>query len=558
MVSYIRQYHEEITSGRIPANKWIKGIYRQLVEILDGKSDVYHVDLKKGHRPIQFIETFCRQTKGEWAGKPIELMLFQKAKLEAVFGTLHRVTGLRRFRQVFDLRARKNGKTTENAATALYLLAMDKEGGAEIYSAATMKPQAALCWKEAQNMINKSSDLQEILRSNTFEIVCDELGGFFKALGKNVSNFDGLNAHGIILDEVHELGRDIYDILKQSTSARRQWLINMITTAGNKRGGLFDEMYENMKKVALGEQQNDTFLPLLYQLDDVESEDGKSTMAEDFRDESVWVKANPGIDFMKSRAELRANVEQIKIDPGFEASVKVKDFNILGVRRMGWLSYDQYNNQKTFELSRFKNKLVIAAFDLSKTTDMTAVTFVAWDYKSGEWLTHQMYWITEEMYQANRDSETPYKLWKDQGHIRISGKHNIEYSDLANYIDTFTKTTKCRVGWIYYDAWSSEYLVKELETMGFSDCRKIQQGYKSLSLPMQELGAAFKGGLVNYQNNPITKWCISNTEQDTDGNGNIKPKKYQDKRSLKIEGASILITAWAGVLENLDNMKNYR
>jgi phage terminase large subunit-like protein len=139
MASYIKEYYEHILSGRITANVWIKGIYSQLIDIVDGKDEQYYIDLKKGHKPIEFIEQFCRQTKGEWAGKSIELMLFQKAKLEAVFGILDKDTNLRRFRQVFDMRGRKNGKTTENAGTALYLLGLDREGGAEIYSAATVK-----------------------------------------------------------------------------------------------------------------------------------------------------------------------------------------------------------------------------------------------------------------------------------------------------------------------------------------------------------------------------------------------------------------------------------
>jgi phage terminase large subunit-like protein len=93
--------------------------------------------------------------------------------------------------------------------------------------------------------------------------------------------------------------------------------------------------------------------------------------------------------------------------------------------------------------------------------------------------------------------------------------------------------------------------------MGFRDCVPVQQGYKTLSLPMQELGNEFKEKRVNYQNNPITKWCLSNTEMDIDCNGNIKPKKYRDKRSLKIDGTAVLIDAFVGVLEHIDNIKNY-
>jgi len=548
MASYIAQYYNEIDSGRISANIWIKGMYKQLIPILDGKDDKYFVDLKRGHRAIQFIERFCKQTKGIWAGKPLELMLFQKAKLEAVFGVIDRDSDLRRFKQVFDLRARKNGKTTENAGTALYLLGPDKEGGAEIYSAATIRSQAALCWDEAKNMIARSKDLQELFRAKTNEIICDMLKGFFKPLGKNTSNFDGLNAHGIILDEVHALDREIYDILWQSTTSRLQWLINMITTAGTKREGLFDDLHKSMMKIALGQEQNEEFLPILYQLD----------KDDDFRDESVWIKSNPGLGVIKSYNALRSNVKQIEIDPGSEATVKVKDFNILGVRNHGWLTFDQLNNERTFDMKAFKDNLVIVGIDLSKSIDMTAVNFSAWDNVAEEWVNHQMYWITEEFYQANKDGGVPYRRWVEQGHMRISGVHNIIYQDISNYILTFFENTECRIGWIYYDSYSAVYLIEELKSMGFHDCIPTWQGYKTLSIPMQTLGAEFKDKKVNYNNNPVTKWCLSNTEVEMDANLNIKPRKYQNKRSLKIDGTAVLLNSFVGILEHLDNMKNYR
>jgi phage terminase large subunit-like protein len=168
-----------------------------------------------------------------------------------------------------------------------------------------------------------------------------------------------------------------------------------------------------------------------------------------------------------------------------------------------------------------------------------------------------MYWITEEFYQNNCDNEIPYRKWVEQGFIRVSGKHSIVYSDLSNYIETFVKKINCRVGWIYYDSWSAIYLIEDLNKMGFRDCVPLQQGYKSLSLPMQELGVQFKDGKVNYQNNPVTKWCLSNTEVDVDCNGNIKPKKYQDKRNLKIDGTAVLINSYAGILDHIENIKNY-
>ena len=549
--SYIIEYLEAIESGKIVANQWITSMYKQLVPIIDGKDNEYIFNPKKGHKPIEFMERFCKQTKGRWRGHPLELMLFQKAKLEAVFGILNGDTNKRRFRQVFDLRARKNGKTVENAGTALYLLGPDNEGGPEIYSAATVKAQASLCFTEAKNMIKQSKILQTMYKAMTYDIKCEATSGFYTALGKNTSNFDGLNAHGIILDEVHELDRDIYEILLQSTSAREQWLMNMITTAGTKRAGLFDDLHPGMEKIAMGELESPTILPVLYQLDP----------GDDYRDEDVWQKANPGLDIIKSRQELRDRIQQIEIDPTLAAGVQVKDFNITGVKRNAWLTFDQYSNDHTFDLKAFNNKLVVIGVDLSKTNDLTAVNFGTWDKRNNEWLMHQMYWITQDFYNKHSTDNVPYKTWVSKGYIRISGEHAINYNDLTNYILTIKK--KCnnmRLGWIYYDSYSAIYFIEDLKkTLHIDKDRMIptQQGYKTISLPMQSLGSEFKAHRVNYQNNPVTKWCLSNTEADTDCNGNIKPKKYQDKRSMKIDGVAVMIDSFVGISEHLDNVKNY-
>src|SRR5690606_6564916 len=138
MKNYILEYWEKIQSGEIQACRRLKQQYQKLVDELENPRDPWVFDLEKANRPIEFIERFCKHSKGKWAGKPVRLELFQKAKLQAVYGFVHRETGLRRAREVLTIVGRKNGKSTEKAALGNYMLVADGEGGAEVYSVAPL------------------------------------------------------------------------------------------------------------------------------------------------------------------------------------------------------------------------------------------------------------------------------------------------------------------------------------------------------------------------------------------------------------------------------------
>ena len=139
MTNYIVEYTNKIESGDIVACKRLWQQYSKLLDELKHPRDPWVFDLKKANRPIEFIEKFCKHSKGKWIGKPVRLELFQKAKIQAVYGFVHKETGFRRCREVFTLVARKNGKSTEKAATGNYMLVGDGEGGAEVYSVAKDK-----------------------------------------------------------------------------------------------------------------------------------------------------------------------------------------------------------------------------------------------------------------------------------------------------------------------------------------------------------------------------------------------------------------------------------
>ena len=129
-------------SGEIVVSKRVFRQYERLVKDME-HHDKYIFDKDKANHPIEFIERFCRHSKGKWAGQPIELELFQKAYISALFGFVDK-EGFRRFKESMFYVARKNGKSTMLAGIALYMFIADNEGGAEIYSIASKRDQATI------------------------------------------------------------------------------------------------------------------------------------------------------------------------------------------------------------------------------------------------------------------------------------------------------------------------------------------------------------------------------------------------------------------------------
>ena len=295
MKNYIEQYLEQIQRGKCIVSKRIRRQYEALVDDIKNPKGGFIFNQSRAERPIAFIETFCKHSKGEWAGKPVILELFQKAYISALFGFVSETTGYRRYRETLFYVARKNGKSTLLSGIALYMLIADDEPGAEVYSVATKKDQARIIFDETNNMIRQSPDLIQVVRKRKSDLYFPLTFSKFQPLGKNSDTLDGLNSHLVIMDELHGIrDRNLYEVMKQSQSARRQPLMIMITTAGTIRECIFDDMYKYACGVADGTITDPGFLPILYELDD----------KKEWLDPMAWEKANPGLNRIKKLDDL--------------------------------------------------------------------------------------------------------------------------------------------------------------------------------------------------------------------------------------------------------------
>jgi phage terminase large subunit-like protein len=540
-MNYIRDYWGLIQSGKIKACKRLRKQYGKLVDELDHPRDPWVFDEGLADKPIEFIERFCRHSKGRWAGKPVRLELFQKAMIQAMFGFVHKETRLRRCREVFTLMGRKNGKSTLESGLGLFMLIGDGEGGSEVYSVATRKDQARIVFAEAVNMVDQSPDLKRHITKRKTDLYFPLAYSKLEPLASDSNTLDGLNVHYAIMDELHAIkDRNLYDVIKQAMSAREQAMLAMITTSGFVRECIYDSIYEYACRVLDGVVEDERFLAFVYELDD----------REEWTDFRAWEKANPGLGAIKDAAELAAGVERAKVDPDYLPTVLTKDFNVRDTVAGTWLTFDDANNDETFTLEELRGCYAVAGADLSSTTDLTCATLLMMKRPGGKKYAVQMYFMAEETLAVRMaEDKVPYDKWRDRGLLTVCPGHKVDYSMVTAWYDHMMEEYDIRPVWVKYDPWNSKYWVDEMAQKGYtmSECR---QGYQTLSQPMKEMGADLRAKAINYGNNPILKWCLTNVSPKIDENGNIRPVKGKVSRQ-RIDGAVSLLIAYTGLFEHL-------
>lgn len=552
-MTYIEEYYNKIMSGEINACKRIKQQYAILVDKLHHPEKYYPwvFDEELANDPIEFNNMFIKQAQGD-LGAPLELQLFQKAKKQAVFGFVHKETRLRQYLEVLDIRGRKNGKTTELAADEIYMTAGDGEGSPETYNIATKLDQARKGFNECHKMIQQSPDLAKHFKKRKSDLYFPVNFGTIQPLASNTNSLDGLNAHCVTIDELAAIkNRDIYDLMKQSMSSRRQPLLNCITTNGFVRNSIFDSQYEYACNVLDGKVKDDRFLAFIYELDD----------RDEWDKEECWIKANPGLGTIKSIDFLRDCVKKAKADPAFKATVMVKDFNMKENSATTWLRWEEVNNETTFDVGEMGFDYGIGCFDLAETTDLASAKVLCMRREDPNIYVISMYFIPESKLRYDEDNKeedsAPYKLWEKQELLRVCPGNKVNKYHMLEWFKEIRDELEIYIPWIGYDPWHVDDSLLEayISEFGKDAMIKVRQGVYTLSAPMKELKADLEAHRVIYNNNPIDKWCLSNMEVKSDINGNIQPIKGVDNRK-KIDGGVSLIIGYVVLKDKMSEYEN--
>ena len=528
------QYARDIVNGKITS-----------CELIIRACERYVDDLEHGHeRGLWFDEQAAKivlafygvvhHWKGEWAGEPIRLEAWQQFIIWNVFGW-KRQDGTRRFRTVYLEIARKNGKTTMVAPAGLFLMTVDGEPGAEIYTAATKRDQARIAHKDATEMVRRSPQLAKILTLHKDNIHNVKAGTKFEPLGRDSNSMDGLNVHGVIADEVHAWkGRDTWDVLETATGSRRQPLMIAITTAGYDRQSLCYQLHDYCEKVVNGVVQDDSFFGMIYTLDD----------GDDWEDEANWIKANPNLGVSKKLDDMRRMARRAKEIPGQLNAFLRLHLNIWTQAASRWISREAWDACGALPVpsgADLAGRRCYGGLDLSSTTDITAwVLAFPPIYENEPFWILPRFWIPEEaIHLRSKRDRVPYEAWVRGGLVETTPGATVDYDWIEHQIledAAVYDLVECA-----FDPWNATSVSNHLIDEGV-EMVEFRQGFVSMNPAMKALEVAILGREIGHGDNPVLRWMIDNFVAKSDPAGNLKPDK---ERSIeKIDGIVALIMGY--------------
>ena len=534
------QYAQQVLAGEVMVCEFVtlavKRYYNDLENALDKG---WYFDRKAAIRAIGFIEKL-KHTKGKWAGQRFKLESWQQFILWNIFGWM-KADGTRRFRYVYVEIARKNGKTALSAGIGLYMLFADGEARPEVYSAATVKDQARICFSDAVEIVKKT-DLKNYLSPYRNSIVYELKGGTMKPLSSDYGTHDGLNPSCGIIDEFHaHKDSGMFDVIKSAFGARRQPLMFIITTAGFNKNGACYAYRSNVIKVLQGINEDDSLFGIIYTLDSKEEWDNPK----------MWIKSNPNLGVSVFPEYLSDQVNDAKNRPEAVRNVMTKNVNLWVDAEKTWILDDMW--QKcigTTDRESLRGCQCWGGLDLSNVSDITA--FVLLFHENDHFQLLPFFWIPEEkMLEKIRKENINYDKWVSQGYVKVTAGNVLDYdfvkADILQIVEEFDLQSTA------YDRWNASQTIIDLQNEGM-ECSPFGQGYGSMGAPTKEFEKIVLTQKLEHFGNPVLRWMMASTVVKTDPAGNIKPDK--EKSSQKIDGivASIMaLGEWMTAQSEDDN-----
>jgi phage terminase large subunit-like protein len=482
---------------------------------------------------VSFFPRFLTHVKGEWAGQPFDLDAWQRDQIIRPLFGWKRADGTRRYRTVYVEVPRKNGKSSLAAGIALILLYADKEPGAEVFSCAADRDQAAIVFDLAKQMVLSSQELSAISEIYRRSIVVPRTGSAYHVLSADVATKHGKNASGVIFDELHaQPSRELWDVLNTSTGARRQPVTLAITTAGYDRQSICWEVHEYARRIKEGIIEDDSFLPVIY---------GTPEDA-DWKDEKVWLAANPGLGVSVKLDYLRQEAKRAGETPTYQNTFRRLHLDQWTQQNQRFIDLAQWNAcSEAPDLDKLKGRYVTAGLDLSSTTDLTAfVIVIPPETERGAPIdVLAWFWMPEENIakRAKKDG-VPYDVWVRDGLIEATPGNVIDYDAIRARIKGLKGTYYFHE--IAIDRWNATQIATQLQMDGYTVV-PFGQGFKDMSAPTKDLEALLIAKKIRHGGNPVLRWMADNTSVRMDPAGNLKPDKA--KSNGRIDGIVALIMA---------------
>lgn len=526
------QYVADVLDGTVVAGSWVRlACERHLRDLEHGRERGLEFDRKASEKALRFFE-FLRLSEGEFDGEVFKLMPWQAFIVGSLFGWKG-PDGFRRFRTAYIEVGKGNGKSPMAAAIGLYGLVADDEPGAEIYAAATNRDQARILFEDAQHMVEGSDDLAELgLVSLVNVINAPDSHGTYKPISAQARSLDGKRVHIALIDELHEHPTSlVVDKMRLGTKNRRQALIFEITNSGHDRTSVCWEHHQYSTQILEGVVEVDSWFAYVCALDE----------GDDWRDESVWIKANPGLGTIISLKYLRETVQEAEGIASKQNLTRRLNFCEWTEGAERWLDMADWDAARTaIDPESLLGRSCYAGLDLAKVRDITSLCLLFPPADAGEpWRALWWHWVPEDdIGRRSREDKVPYDAWAREGHLLTTPGNTTDFD--------FIHVEVVRLAGLYdilevpIDRTFAGELKHKLTDSGL-DVVEFGQGFLDMGPPVDEIERLIVGHEFAHDGDPVLRWMASNAVIVEDAAGNHKIDK--GKSSEKVDGLIALAMA---------------
>ena len=530
MNNYILAYYQAMQDGSVVVGRWIRLFFEYIVKGLQTQS--FFFDQKKANKAIRFIETFCHHCEGR--DDLLKLELWQKAIVSVIFGVVG-ADGLRQFREVVIIVARKNGKSLFAAAIIAYCVFLDGEYGAKVFCVAPKLDQADLVYSAFWQTIQKEPELAALIKRRKSDYYVESTNSSVKKLAFNAKKADGFNPHLTVCDEISswpgDQGLKQYEVMKSALGARKQPLILSISTSGYVNEGIYDELIKRCTRFLLGDSRESRLAPFLYMIDDIEK----------WNDINELRKSNPNLGVSVSVDYL---LEEIAVAEGSlskKAEFLTKYCNIKQNSSQAWLDAQDVDKAggQALSLEDFRGCYCVGGIDLSRTTDLTACTAII--EKDGKLHVFARFFLpAERIEDATARDGLPYAAYVQRGILLPSGDNFVDYHDCMAWFCSLIEQYQIYPLKVGYDRYTAQYLVQDMKQYGFH-MDDVFQGY-NLTPVIRETEGLMRDGTFNIGDNDLLKVHLLDMALKVEAeSGRCKPVKMS--ATAHIDGGAALLDA---------------
>lgn len=559
--NYILEYYQKINDGTLVAGAWIHRLYELLLKKLEAKEIFF--DAKKAADAINYIES-CHHVEGPLAPEKIQLELWQKAFVSCQYGLVDE-NGVRAFREILLVIARKQGKSIIASAEGKYNFLKDGGYGARVYNIAPKLDQADIVYNNMWTMITLDEDWiarrdkleedkkakirrddPELARHRMTDLFLPATNSTAKKIAFSAKKSDGFNPSMVICDEIASWGGDQglkqYSVLKSGMGARPGAQLLSCTTSGYINDGIYDELVKRATRFLMGESNEKRLLPFLYMIDDLDKWDDINELR----------KSNPNLGVSVSVDYMLDEIEVARGSLSAKSEFLTKYCCIKQNSSLAWLPAEVVNAAAGAPIrpEDLRGSYCVAGIDLSQTTDLTCALVVV--EKGGElYVLAKFFMPAERIDILTAEDGLPYNAYVQRGILQPSGDNFVDYHDVYNWLVNLVEEYEILPLMVGYDRYSAQYLVKDLDTYGFRT-DDVYQG-ENLYPVIQETEGLLKDGKIHIGDNDLLKIHLLNsaikmsTERGRGKLVKINPRDHIDGCAALLDGMCVR-QKWYGEL----------